>query len=891
MSLIEVMVAAVVLLLIMIPMGILLTSISSAAVQTRQRQAAEQLADSWLQVLENTAVPVASGVPCTNTPETLVSPATTAACFPQYTGPQLADSNGQTQLSGTTFKAVSEYSTNSVNEVGQSDLCSAGSPPSPTHPDVIQLQVTVSWGNNFSQSLSQVTELNYPTPGSGQGDGYLAINVSNVQVNDALGNSWQTRLGAIPVEVTQTSIGTGGQAIAALQLYPDNNGCIFAQLPAGTYTVATVAPPQKVAIPGYAGTPSFVDQANQPSESSGVTIIAGGEQSVNLGGFDEGIASTVNFAGASAIDGGVECPDGAGLTCVTLGSGTTGASAAWGGTGAKWASTSLSNGTHLNQVDCTTAASATCVGVGYLGSSGLILATSSDLNTTTVDSVNERGLPAVTDLTQVTCPSAQGCYALGTSASGPVLLAGRVGSGTDVWANVTPTGFTGMNSIACPTSTTCEVSYATAAGAGVLRLDGDPASLGGNPSWSPTATPDVLATVAAIPYTTTSVGTITCPSASECLATAIINASGTTEPTIVDATVATSGASTWSAEATFPTNATAVTGISCAGTTCVAIGTGPRNSVGNAAVWTGDLTSTPDNWVQANGIPPSVESVGSVACGQPASSDTADCVISSESASGSGSGQLLVGSLNGNWAWNYAVPPSSPSVQYYVGVACENPPSAASSTCAAVGATANGPVVLTTSSGPKGSWIDRTPTSLAGAVVSNIPVAVAQSSTSAWIPEAATLVSGNTYSLNNPLYPWSGGYNISAGACSDGIAPSTLGAAPGGSATAPVPLGLLPLQLVYSAAGPIAPGASMTLTDWTCGSAGTIYNLPVTDATGVTMTSVPYGTYKYSVTVGGTAITPTQTTLTVGPNSITVTGGLSTGTVTDFLPGVVEVQA
>jgi len=886
-SLVEVMIAGMVLLLVMIPMGILLTSISSAAAQTRQRQAAEQLAASWLQVLENTPVPVVSGVPQTNTPILLKSVDGSGAL--NYNAPQVSDANGLTQLAGTTYKSYSEYTTNSVNEVGQSDLCSAGSPPSPTHPDVIQLQVTVYWGANFDRSLSQVTEVNYPTPGSGQGDGYLAINVSNVQVNDALNNSWQTRLGAIPVAVTQTAIGVGGQALAALQLYPDNNGCIFAQVPAGTYDIATVQPPQKVNIPGYLGSPAFVDEANATSEDKSVSVVAGGEQTVDLGGFDEGIASTVTFAGASAIDSGVECPDGAGLTCVTLGSGTTGASAAWGGTGSAWSSTTLATGTHVNQVDCTTAASAECVAVGYQGNSGLILSTTSNFNNTTVDTVPS----GITDLTQVTCPSTQGCYALGTSATGPVLLAGRVGPGTNVWANVTPSSiaFTTMASIACPMSTTCEVTYATASGAGVLRLDGNPASLGGNPLWTPTATPDVLPTPSNNTYTVTSVGTITCPSTSECLATATGDASSSADPTIVEATIAPSGPSNWSAEATFPTGATSVTGISCVYTTCVAIGNASPNSVGTAAVWTGDLTSTPDNWVQSNGIPPSVENVSSVACGQPSGSDTADCVIAAESASGAGSGQLLVGSLSGSWAWNYAVPPSNPSVQYYVGVACESPPSAGAAACAAVGATATGPIVLTASSGPNGSWNVQTPANLPGAVVSNIPVEVAQTSTSAWLSAPTTLLSGNSYTLNNPLYPWTGGYSDSAGQCSNGIVSSTLSAPPGGTATAPVPLGLLPLQLVYNAGGPIATGAAVTLTDWTCGSAGTTYNLPITDATGVTMTSVPYGTYKYSVTVGGTAITPTGTSLIVGPNSVTVVGGLPASNGVNFLPGTIQVQA
>jgi len=52
-SLVEVVVAAVILLVIMIPVGYLLTSATGAATQARQHQAAQQLADSWIQILSN----------------------------------------------------------------------------------------------------------------------------------------------------------------------------------------------------------------------------------------------------------------------------------------------------------------------------------------------------------------------------------------------------------------------------------------------------------------------------------------------------------------------------------------------------------------------------------------------------------------------------------------------------------------------------------------------------------------------------------------------------------------------------------------------------------------------------------------------------------------------
>jgi len=894
-TLIEVLVAGVVLLIVMIPMGILLTNVSSAAAQARQHQAAQQLADSWIQVLSNSNLgpPTSGGTVLTNQPTLLTSATTTAVGTPA-----LADANGLTSSEGTVFKSSAEYTENLVNGVGQSDLCSAGTPPSPTHPGVIQLQVTVTWGHNFANSLSEVTEIDYPKPGV-QSQGFMAITVSNVLEDDVLNNSPKTRLQAVPVVVTQTATPSGPLNLSPnpYVLYPDLNGCIFAQLPQGTYDVATGQPgtvypgySDTPNIPGYSGPPlqpAFVDTANNSTEDKpGQPVQVTAETVVQLGGFDEGINVNLSYGGPSAVDSGVDCPGAAGLTCVTTGDGSTGASAAWGGAGSNWTSTTLSNGTHLNQVDCTNSTPSKCVAVGYLGGNGLIYSTTSDLNTTTVDSVPT----GVTDITQVVCPSTQGCYALGTSASGPVLLAGRVGSGTDVWRKVTPAvPFTAMNSIACPTSTTCELTYATASGAGVIRLDGDPATLGGNPAWTPTSTADSLPTT----YTVASIGTLSCPSATVCVATATGDASSPSDGTVVEATIAPSGPSAWAAEATFPVGATSVNGISCVGTNCVAIGNASPNSVGTAAVWTGDLTSTPDNWVQSNRLPASVENVSGVACGQPSPGDAAGCVITAESSNGAGSGQLLTGSLNGgSWTWGYAVPTSAPTVQYYVGVACENPPSAGASTCAAVGATASGPVVMASSTGPGGSWSVKTPTTLNGATVQRIPVQVAPNGIAAWSTQvAASPGSANATVLPKVLYPQANGYYISAGDCSsESSVTSSLTALPGGTTSATVPLGLLPLQLFLPNGAPAA-GATLTLTATSCGGVGDTYNMPITDATGMSMDSVPYGTYTYSVTLGGTAVAPTNLTLNVQPNNVQVTNNLTSTSTSTFLPGLVQVPA
>ena len=60
----------------------------------------------------------------------------------------------------------------------------------------------------------------------------------------------------------------------------------------------------------------------------------------------------------------------------------------------------------------------------------------------------------------------------------------------------------------------------------------------------------------------------------------------------------------------------------------------------------------------------------------------------------------------------------------------------------------------------------------------------------------------------------------------------------------------------------------MTLTPTCYGTASSDpYTLAATDATGATRTSVPFGTYSYTVTKGGTTTSPTAI-ITVGTTSV-----------------------
>ena len=878
MTLIEVLIASIILLLTMLPMGILLTSVSSDAADARQRQSALQLADSWVEILSNSQPP----------PGLNGSVLTPQGPPPAPTAPAgtTAPSN---IVGGTTYAVTAVYGEFLANNTvgSQSDLCTNGQPPDSQHPGVIDLKVTVYWDNG-SRQLSVTTAINYPKPGL-QTQGFLAVNLSNDGQTDANGVSAQARLMALPVTITEVAGAPPSGPItmnpATITLYPDGNGCVFAQVPVGTYNVSVQQPTEgtPISFNNYSGAPPFVTPSGSTTNAqNGQAVTVTAETTVQLSYFDEGINTSVNYGGPSAVDGGVSCPNAASITCIALGDATSGASAAWGGAGASWNSTALAAGTSLNQVDCTTASSAYCVGVGYGTTGAIIMTTSSSVNSLASDTV-----PAgVTDLTQVTCLSAHGCYAVGTSGSGPVLVAGEVGPGTDKWVTVAHPGitFTGINSLACPTTSTCELSYSGAGGTpGVLRLDGDPALLAINPLWSPVISSDAL------PAPVTSVGAITCPSTTSCIATAVGDQSSPTDPTVISVGVALVGPSSWTSESTFPTGASSVTALSCTVTTCVAIG----SATGAPAVWTGDLTNATHNWTQANGIPTSVVAVTSVACGNPAAGDTADCAVTAITTSASASGQLISGSLtNGSWAWNFANLPAGDSVQYFMGVSCESPASTTNATCSAVGATAGAPVILSSASGTAGTWNDVTPATLPGAVVTGIPLETSPSGTSSWTPQIPAGQTPNATTLPNILYPQAGGYSIVAGDCpaeATGTATANLTALPGGTATATIPLGLLPLQLIGTTGAPVS-GGVITLTSQSCPGADS-YNMPVSDATGITMASVPYGTYSYTDTIGGSAVAHTAVTIIVGANSIQVRSTTAGPWITYYLPSIVPVAA
>ncbi len=437
-SLIEVLVAFIILMITMVPMSYLLTASVQASTMTRQREAALQLADSWMEILSNTSVPLnpATGLPDTN------------VWLTSQTTPALSDPAGtqdpQPTLAGTTYSVEAYYSFQSVNNPdGQSNPCNGGQVGF-TNPVTIELQVKVLWDGGNGSLLDST---NFQQPLQAPTYGYLGVQLGNNQLSDASGhNSAAARLQALVVTITDLST---NQTVGTVT--PDPNGCVF--VAEKTSTATNLSDPFSVSVgqptsggpyslPGYTGSPPFVTTSNATNDTSatnypnGVTVTAGAKTVVELDDFDQGVnnfdeAMTTNlsYGGASAVDGGVECPGTTVVTCLTTGNGTSAASAAWGGNGATWSSTTLSGVTTLAQVACTSGSNPTCVGVGYGSSGGSIVTTNSNLGSTSTDTVpTGPSGQQITDITQVTCPSADGCYALGHTGQrqpGPFGWSGR----------------------------------------------------------------------------------------------------------------------------------------------------------------------------------------------------------------------------------------------------------------------------------------------------------------------------------------------------------------------------------------------------------------------------------------------------------------------------------
>ncbi len=589
---------------------------------------------------------------------------------------------------GVTYALLAEYDWTTLQGTGnggQPNLCLAGTP------QLLKLTVSVSWGpttdtNNVQDSIV----LNYPPSGI-QTLGFIALQVNGDQTAlDTQANPWSERVTAPPVTITQTS---GTPAQSTLTIYPDSNGCAFAQVEPGTYTVSLANATSGI-LAGHSsdttyGSPPFVENATgtisnheltQPQSVSNTTTVVIGAVSRLTASFDQGSIINVNYPSSTSTEDGVFCPGLGVLTCIATGETGTGTGVA--GTAvltvynqgtAQWAPASLPSGvTRLTSVACA-GASTRCIGVGY-GSSGAVIVSSL---TTAAGFGNDTFPTGLASLSQVICPSSTTCVAVGATTTGAAaVLTGTIGVGSDTWQTdaitAAPTSATiaGLSNLVCPSGSGGCIASATStspsAGTPVIVSGGY--GLGWTES-SPNPTGVTL----------TGITNVACPSTATAT-TCVLTGTTASGPKVVMGT-ASAGLGvaapswTWAAD-TFPTGTTptAISGLVCpTSSKCLVSGT---TSTAAFVVY-GATTPATGVALAADTLP-----TGSATATQLACPNANYCVvIGTTSAPAPAIAWASVGATNSPDTWSAVTIPSPPvsgqTISQLTGVTCWTNPACA----------------------------------------------------------------------------------------------------------------------------------------------------------------------------------------------------------------------
>jgi hypothetical protein len=1006
------MVAFVVLLITMLPLGYLVTSEVHQAATAKDRLAALGVAEKWVEILGTAQDPPTNldtspkGSLGVDTGEPLIPVLPNGTSVPTET------------RGGTVFTIRAEYDWTGTQDANTApDLCSSGGA------QVLNLQVTVTWGR--AQQVTDTTILDYPPPGIPM-DGFYQLQLAGATgASDVGWNSWSSRVQAIPVTFTEIT----PTPYVNPPIYPDQYGCVFAELIPGTYTVSVKDPSAGTPTGTSYGSPSFVENLGtdgNPIEPKSlfvananpvtpVTIAPGVTTPLTTLYYDEGSTVGLSYPSSTSTADGVTCPGIGQITCVSEGEGTTGsqgwpnppnATLAW-TSGSTWSSAvmpSSPSSTRIASVACATAA---CIGVGYgltgTGPQGVIIADSTTTqpgagNTTipagtvTADAIPTNlvcpsSTPCVASLTNVICPTPTACVAWGTlstpglpSTTGlPVVLAGTISSSGDTWSQVTlPSGPTNtmatLNQVACTPDLNCvavgsatpgdlwgwaasgplfvagtggtwfappvpstvlgnppnltqvacpSAGHCMAIGTGQIMkiINGLPVLTGGLPVWGPTipivvsalfdpGTPGTIAWTPVLPSVEpSSFSQLVCPPSNPSNPSNTCLAVGTYggQAVIYSGTAGSEG-STGSIDLpilvlrvdySVPNAPSSLSQVTCpsspSSTVCVAIGS---SSTGPVILSSGAIGTT-DTW-SANSIPTGITSVSAVSCSNTTSPNPPTCAIAascpipntttcsaSTTTPSTPAAAILSGSPGSSATWSPVSP--LPSALYLTGISC-TPTGGTSSTCSAVGASPSGAVIMTSVTGPGGTWNDHTSDrllKLTGSPTSNIPIELTggglqntSGSNGWWNPvlntKTGSPIIANTTSILD-IFPFAAGYGVSAGDCPNedvvgGAGSAVAATVPGNTAASPgviVPLAVLAIQ-VNSPAGAPELGDLLTLTATTSGTVGSpcapdTYTLQPTGPDGLSRTEVPFG--SYSLKVGSSS---TTSTVVVAPGVVTV---------------------
>ena len=470
------------------------------------------------------------------------------------TQPTVSETRG-----GTAYALSAEYEWTTVQNAGNGtkpNLCTSGTP------QLLRLRVNVSWGPNSDVNVVQDSIiLNYPPSGI-QTLGFIALQMAgDTTANDSQGNPWSERVQAPPVTIT--GVGAGLQN---LTIYPDSYGCAFAQvLPTSggsTYTVSVGNASSGVPSGSTYGSPSFVAntagtvtnhvlQQPQSEQQTGLTVNVGAItklSATNFPAYDQGSVVNLSYPSSTAVEDGVACPGVGQITCISSGQNSAGSAVLTWSNHATWSSVTLPTAaTRISSIAC--AGTVECVGVGYKLTGGVSTPVILDANPATPSVANTNAsaatLTGITSLTQVACPSALNCVAIGTTATGAAVLSDTITAGVDSWSAVTiPANITGLTSLVCSPSGTGSAALGTSS----TPANGTPVVVSGGfgGTWSVGTTSGI---------TLTSLSTLACPSDNSCMAIGVGKVSAdATGPIVISGAAATglgTSALTWTADS-FP---------------------------------------------------------------------------------------------------------------------------------------------------------------------------------------------------------------------------------------------------------------------------------------------------------------------------------------------------
>ncbi|MHB8431413.1 MAG: LamG-like jellyroll fold domain-containing protein [Acidimicrobiales bacterium] len=503
--------------------------------------------------------------------------------------------------------------------------------------------------------------------------------------------------------------------------------------------------------------------------------------------------------------------------------------------GTSWTNVPIPHLSRLLDIACPT--TTVCEGVGT-GTSGTGVAFGAAISGGSW-TITPQALPAgstVSDLSTVACASATQCYSAGYGITGTTRSAVMLSYNGTTWSSVTVTPAADqINSIACPTTSTCIVdanNTATPVPAPAL-FTFNTATSAFTPAPALSPAPSAL-------------GTITCGASTAGLCIVDGTASGAGE-----AYVSPDNGTTWTAVGAMPAGLPATLGAPvCTSTTSCLITDNRPGATPPAQML--DLTSTTSGstttWTAvAASLPAGVQSLTGLAC-----SSATNCVASGQiTVPGSPAEGTILTSTDSGGTWTSRVLPGNTTPTFLSGIGC------AGSTCVAAGESSTSDLLYGRSDG---SWQSETVPAQPGATGvlgagwsasvgnTNLPLTFLEVAPPA--PSPVSVSSLNPAALF-PLYPFNSGYSVWPGGCAaETVSPPATTASPGGSSTVTVSLASVALEVVDGTGQPV-PGATITMTEsnpTTSHCPAETYAMPTTNADGLSRAGFSYGSYTVTIT-------------------------------------------